>query len=151
MYHFYHSKTCSEVIYIDFFFNDTATSEIYTISDIVVQIFGAIVLLTTAQVAAKDNTLLTPYDIVSKIQIVIFLLYMLYRIVILYKVEKRTIPMVMGIILVLAFVLNNIPSIGGSISLISAVVNALTFVLWIYDIKLIFLDEKDKSSEAAEN
>lgn len=124
---------------------------IYTISDIVVQIFGAIVLLTTAQVAAKDNTLLTPYDIVSKIQIVIFLLYMLYRIVILYKVEKRTIPMVMGIILVLAFVLNNIPSIGGSISLISAVVNALTFVLWIYDIKLIFLDEKDKSSKTAEN
>lgn len=124
---------------------------IYTISDIAIQIFGAIVLLTTAQVAAKDNTLLTPYDIVSKIQIVIFLLYMFYRIVILYKVEKRTIPMVMGIILVLAFVLNNIPSIGGSVSLISAVVNALTFVLWIYDIKLIFLDEKDKSSEAAEN
>lgn len=121
---------------------------IYTISDIVVQIFGAIVLLTTAQVAAKDNTLLTPYDIVSKIQIVIFLLYMLYRIVILYKVEKRMIPMVMGIILVLAFVLNNIPSIGGSISV---VVNALTLVLWIYDIKLIFLDEKDKSSEATEN
>lgn len=124
---------------------------IYTISDIAIQIFGAIVLLTTAQVAAKDNTLLTPYDIVSKIQIVIFLLYMLYRIVILYKAEKRTIPMVMGIILVLAFVLNNIPSIGGSISLISAVVNALTFVLWIYDIKLIFLDEKDKSSKTAEN
>lgn len=124
---------------------------IYTISDIAVQIFGAIVLLTTAQVAAKDNTLLTPYDIVSKVQIVIFLLYMLYRIVILYKVEKRTIPMIVGILLVLAFVLNNIPSIGGSISLISAVVNALTFVLWIYDIKLIFLDEKDKSSEATEN
>lgn len=124
---------------------------IYTISDIAIQIFGAIVLLTTAQVAAKDNTLLTPYDIVSKIQIVIFLLYMLYRIVILYKAEKRTIPMVMGIILVLAFVLNNIPSIGGSISLVSAVVNALTFVLWIYDIKLIFLDEKDKSSKTAEN
>lgn len=124
---------------------------IYTISDIVVQIFGAIVLLTTAQVAAEDNTLLTPYDIAFKIQIVIFLLYMLYRIVILYKAEKRTIPMVMGIILVLTFVLNNIPSIGGSVSLISAVVNALTFVLWIYDIKLVFLDEKDKSSEAAEN
>lgn len=124
---------------------------IYTISDIAIQIFGAIVLLATAQVAAKDNTLLTPYDMVSKIQIVIFLLYMLYRIVILYKAEKRTIPMVMGIILVLAFVLNNIPSIGGSISLISAVVNALTFVLWIYDIKLIFLDEKDKSSKTAEN
>lgn len=124
---------------------------IYTISDIVVQIFGAIVLLTTAQVAAEDNTLLTPYDIAFKIQIVIFLLYMLYRIVILYKAEKRTIPMVMGILLVLTFVLNNIPSIGGSVSLISAVVNALTFVLWIYDIKLIFLDEKDKSSEAAEN
>lgn len=124
---------------------------IYTISDIAIQIFGAIVLLATAQVAAKDNTFLTPYDIVSKIQIVIFLLYMLYRIVILYKAEKRTIPMVMGIILVLAFVLNNIPSIGGSISLISAVVNALTFVLWIYDIKLIFLDEKDKSSKTAEN
>lgn len=124
---------------------------IYTISDAIIQIFGAIVLLTTAQVAAKDNTLLTPYDIAFKVQIVIFLLYMLYRIVILYKAEKRTIPMVMGIILVLAFVLNNIPSIGGSVSLISAVVNALTFVLWIYDIKLIFLDEKDKSSEAAEN
>ncbi len=124
---------------------------IYTISDIAVQIFGAIVLLTTAQVAAKDNTLLTPYDIVSKVQIVIFLLYMLYRIVILYKVEKRTIPMIVGIILVLTFVLNNIPSICGSISLISAVVDALTFVLWIYDIKLIFLDEKDKSSEATEN
>lgn len=124
---------------------------IYTISDAIIQIFGAIVLLTTAQVAAKDNTLLTPYDIVSKVQIVIFLLYMLYRIVVLYKVEKRMVPMVMGIILVLAFVLNNIPSIGGSISLISAVVNALTFVLWIYDIKLIFLDEKDKSSEATEN
>ena len=124
---------------------------IYTISDIAIQIFGAIVLLATAQVAAKNNTLLTPYDIVSKIQIVIYLLYMLYRIVILYKAEKRTIPMVMGIILVLAFVLNNIPSIGGSISLISAVVNALTFVLWIYDIKLIFLDEKDKSSKTAEN
>ena len=124
---------------------------IYTISDIAVQIFGAIVLLTTAQVAAKNNTLLTPYDIISKVQIVIFLLYMLYRIVILYKVEKRTIPMIAGILLVLTFVLNNIPSIGGSISLISAVVNALTFVLWIYDIKLIFLDEKDKSSEATEN
>lgn len=124
---------------------------IYTISDIAVQIFGAIVLLTTAQVAAKDNTLLTPYDIISKVQIVIFLLYMLYRIVILYKVEKRKIPMIAGILLVLTFVLNNIPSIGGSISLISAVVNALTFVLWIYDIKLIFLDEKDKSSEATEN
>ena len=124
---------------------------IYTISDIAVQIFGAIVLLTTAQVAAKDNTLLTPYYIISKVQIVIFLLYMLYRIVILYKVEKRTIPMIAGILLVLTFVLNNIPSIGGSISLISAVVNALTFVLWIYDIKLIFLDEKDKSSEATEN
>ncbi len=124
---------------------------IYTISDIAVQIFGAIVLSTTAQVAAKDNTLLTPYDIISKVQIVIFLLYMLYRIVILYKVEKRTIPMIAGILLVLTFVLNNIPSIGGSISLISAVVNALTFVLWIYDIKLIFLDEKDKSSEATEN
>ena len=120
---------------------------IYTISDIAVQIFGAIVLLTTAQVAAKYNTLLTAYDIVSKVQIVIFLLYMLYRIVILYKVEKRTIPMIVGIILVLAFVLNNIPSIGGSISV---VVNALTLVLWIYDIKLIFLDEKDKSSEATE-
>lgn len=124
---------------------------IYTISDAIIQIFGAIVLLTTAQVAAKDNTLLTPYDIVSKVQIVIFLLYMLYRIVVLYKVEKRMVPMVMGIILVLAFVLNNIPSICGSISLISAVVDALTFVLWIYDIKLIFLDEKDKSSEATEN
>lgn len=124
---------------------------IYTISDIAIQIFGAIVLLTTAQVAVEDNTLLTPYDIAFKVQIVIFLLYMLYRIVVLYKVEKRTIPMVMGIILVLAFVLNNIPSIGGSVSLISAVVNALTFVLWIYDIKLIFLDEKDKSSKTAEN
>lgn len=124
---------------------------IYTISDIAIQIFGAILLLTTAQVAAEDNTLLTPYDIAFKVQIVIFLLYMLYRIVILYKAEKRTIPMVMGIILVLAFVLNNIPHIGGSVSLISAVVNTLTFVLWIYDIKLIFLDEKDKSSEAAEN
>ena len=124
---------------------------IYTISDIAVQIFGAIVLLTTAQVAAKDNTLLTPYDIVSKVPIVICLLYMLYRIVILYKVEKRTIPMIVGILLVLTFVLNNIPSINGSISLISAVVDALTFVLWIYDIKLIFLDEKDKSSEATEN
>ena len=56
--------------------------------------------------------------------------------------------MIVGIILVLAFVLNNIPSIGGSISV---VVNALTLVLWIYDIKLIFLDEKDKSSEATEN
>lgn len=53
---------------------------IYTISDIVVQIFGAIVLLTTAQVAAKDNTLLTPYDIVSKIQIVIFLLYICFTV-----------------------------------------------------------------------
>jgi|GEM_PF-3326206 len=124
---------------------------IYTISDAIIQIFGAIVLLTTAQVAAEDNTLLTPYDIVSKVQIVIFLLYMLYRIVILYKVEKRTIPMIVGILLVLTFVLNNIPSINGSISLISAVVDALTFVLWIYDIKLIFLDEKDKSSEATEN
>ena len=124
---------------------------IYTISDAIIQIFGAIVLLTTAQVAAEDNTLLTPYDIAFKVQIVIFLLYMLYRIVILYKAEKRTIPMAMGIILVLAFVLNNIPSIGGSVSLISAVVNALTFVLWIYDIKLIFLDEKDKSSKTAEN
>lgn len=124
---------------------------IYTISDAIIQIFGAIVLLTTAQVAAEDNTLLTPYDIAFKVQIVIFLLYMLYRIVILYKAEMRTIPMVMGIILVLAFVLNNIPSIGGSVSLISAVVNALTFVLWIYDIKLIFLDEKDKSSKTAEN
>lgn len=124
---------------------------IYTISDAIIQIFGAIVLLTTAQVAVEDNTLLTPYDIAFKVQIVIFLLYMLYRIVVLYKVEKRTIPMVMGIILVLAFVLNNIPSIGGSVSLISAVVNALTFVLWIYDIKLIFLDEKDKSSKTAEN
>lgn len=124
---------------------------IYTISDIAIQIFGAILLLTTAQVAAEDNTLLTPYDIAFKVQIVIFLLYMLYRIVVLYKVEKRMVPMVMGIILVLAFVLNNIPSIGGSVSLISAVVNALTFVLWIYDIKLIFLDEKDKSSKTAEN
>ena len=124
---------------------------IYTISDIAIQIFGAILLLTTAQVAAEDNTLLTPYDIAFKVQIVIFLLYMLYRIVILYKVEKRMVPMVMGIILVLAFVLNNMPSIGGSVSLISAVVNALTFVLWIYDIKLIFLDEKDKSSKTAEN
>lgn len=121
---------------------------IYTISDAIIQIFGAIVLLTTAQVAAEDNTLLTPYDIAFKVQIVIFLLYMLYRIVVLYKVEKRMVPMVMGIILVLAFVLNNIPSIGGSISV---VVNALTHVLWIYDIKLIFLDEKDKSSEATEN
>ncbi len=89
---------------------------IYTISDATIQIFGAIVLLTTAQVAAEDNTLLAPYDIASKIQMVIFLLYMLYRIVVLYKVEKKTVPMVMGIILVLAFVLNNIPSIGGSIS-----------------------------------
>ena len=121
---------------------------IYTISDIAVQVFGAIVLLTTAQVAAEDNTLLTPYDIAFKVQIVIFLLYMLYRIVVLYKVEKRMVPMVIGIILVLAFVLNNISSIGGSISV---VVNALTFVLWIYDIKLIFLDEKDKSSETTEN
>ena len=121
---------------------------IYTISDAIIQIFGAIVLLTTAQVAAEDNTLLTPYDIAFKVQIVIFLLSMLYRIVVLYKVEKRMVPMVMGIILVLAFVLNNIPSIGGSISV---VVNALTLVLWIYDIKLIFLDEKDKSSEATEN
>lgn len=124
---------------------------IYTLSDLAVQIFGAIVLLTTAQVAAEDNTLLTPYDIAFKVQIVIFLLYMLYRIVILYKAEKRTIPMVMGIILVLAFVLNNIPSIGGSISLISSVVNALALILWIYDIKLIFFDEKDKSSETTEN
>lgn len=121
---------------------------IYTISDATIQIFGAIVLLTTAQVAAEDNTLLTLYDIAFKVQIVIFLLYMLYRIVILYKAEKRTIPMVMGIILVLTFILNNISSIGGSISV---VVNALTFVLWIYDIKLIFLDEKDKSSETTEN
>ena len=121
---------------------------IYTISDIAVQIFGAIVLLTTAQVAEEDNTLLTPYDIAFKVQIVIFLLYMLYRIVILYKAEKKMVPMVIGIILVLAFVLNNIPSIGGSISV---VVNALALVLWIYDIKLIFLDEKDKSAEATEN
>ncbi len=121
---------------------------IYTISDLAIAAFSFLVTLSMAQVAAEDNTLLTPYDIAFKVQIVIFLLYMLYRIVVLYKVEKRMVPMVMGIILVLAFVLNNIPSIGGSISV---VVNALTFVLWIYDIKLIFLDEKDKSSEATEN
>ena len=47
---------------------------IYTISDAIIQIFGAIVLLTTVQVAAEDNTLLTPYDIAFKVQIVIFLL-----------------------------------------------------------------------------
>ncbi len=121
---------------------------IYTISDIAIAAFSFLVTLSMAQVAAKDNTLLAPFDIASKVQAVIFLLYMLYRIVILYKNEKKTVPMVMGIILVLTFVLNNIPSISGSISL---VVNALTFVLWIYDIKLIFLDEKDKSSEAEEN
>lgn len=121
---------------------------IYTISDLAIAAFSFLVTLSMAQVTAEDNTLLTPYDIAFKVQIVIFLLYMLYRIVILYKVEKRMVPMVMGIILVLAFVLNNIPSIGGSISV---VVNALTLVLWIYDIKLIFLDEKDKSSEATEN
>ena len=61
---------------------------IYTISDAIIQIFGAIVLLTTAQVAAKDNTLLTPYDIAFKVQIVIFLLYMLYRIVVLTKLKS---------------------------------------------------------------
>lgn len=121
---------------------------IYTISDLAIAAFSFLVTLSMAQVTAEDNTLLTPYDIAFKVQIVIFLLYMLYRIVVLYKVEKRMVPMVMGIILVLAFVLNNIPSIGGSISV---VVNALTLVLWIYDIKLIFLDEKDKSSEATEN
>ena len=121
---------------------------IYTISDLAIAAFSFLVTLSMAQVPAEDITLLTPYDIAFKVQIVIFLLYMLYRIVILYKVEKRMVPMVMGIILVLAFVLNNIPSIGGSISV---VVNALTLVLWIYDIKLIFLDEKDKSSEATEN
>ena len=121
---------------------------IYTISDLAIAAFSFLVTLSMAQVAAEDNTLLTPYDIASKVQIVIFLLYMLYRIVVLYKVEKKTVPMVMGIILVLAFVLNNIPSIGGSISV---VVNALALVLWIYDIKLIFLDEKDKSSETTEN
>ena len=121
---------------------------IYTISDLAIAAFSFLVTLSMAQVTAEDNTLLTPYDIAFKVQIVIFLLYMLYRIVILYKVEKRMVPMVMGIILVLTFVLNNISSIGGSISV---VVNALTFVLWIYDIKLIFLDEKDKSSEATKN
>ena len=121
---------------------------IYTISDLAIAAFSFLVTLSMAQVAAEDNTLLTPYDIASKVQIVIFLLYMLYRIVILYKTEKKMVPMVMGIILVLAFVLNNIPSIGGSISV---VVNALALVLWIYDIKLIFLDEKDKSSETTEN
>ena len=121
---------------------------IYTISDLAIAAFSFLVTLSMAQVTAEDNTLLTPYDIAFKVQIVRFLVYMLYRIVILYKVEKRMVPMVMGIILVLAFVLNNIPSIGGSISV---VVNALTLVLWIYDIKLIFLDEKDKSSEATEN
>ena len=121
---------------------------IYTISDLAIAAFSFLVTLSMAQVTAEDNTLLTPYDIAFKVQIVRFLFFMLYRIVILYKVEKRMVPMVMGIILVLAFVLNNIPSIGGSISV---VVNALTLVLWIYDIKLIFLDEKDKSSEATEN
>ncbi len=113
---------------------------IYTFLDVLFMI------ITTAVALTGNDSLIAIkcIEVFSWVLLLYELLYFIYRIRVLYRKSKhRGLWSGIVILLIILTVMTNIPIIASMPvgSMILRIANILALVTWIYDIKLIFLDD----------
>ena len=117
---------------------------VYTFLDVLYMILMTVIAFTGG---ASESDLLFAIRFVgvfSWILLIYELFYFIYRIKVLYRKSKhRSIWSGIMIALIVLVVLNNIAAIAASSigSAMATLANILALITWIYDIKLIFLDD----------
>ena len=117
---------------------------IYTFLDVLYMILMTIIAFT---IGGSEGDLLFAIrfvEVFSWIILIYELFYFIYRIKVLYRKSKhRSVWSGLMIALIVLVVLNNIAAIAASSigSAIATLANILALITWIYDIKLIFLDD----------
>ncbi|MBR1571396.1 MAG: hypothetical protein IJ655_01500 [Lachnospiraceae bacterium] len=117
---------------------------VYTFLDVLYMIVMTVIAFTGG---ASESDLLFAIRFVgvfSWILLIYELFYFIYRIKVLYRKSKhRSIWSGIMIALIVLVVLNNIAAIAASSigSAMATIANILALITWIYDIKLIFLDD----------
>ncbi len=117
---------------------------VYTFLDVLYMILMTVIAFTGG---ASESDLLFAIRFVgvfSWILLIYELFYFIYRIKVLYRKSKhRSVWSGIMIALIVLVVLNNIAAIAASSigSAMATLANILALITWIYDIKLIFLDD----------
>ena len=117
---------------------------VYTFLDVLYMIVMTVIAFTGG---ASESDLLFAIRFVgvfSWILLIYELFYFIYRIKVLYRKSKhRSIWSGIMIALIVLVVLNNIAAIAASSigSAMATIANILALITWIYEIKLIFLDD----------
>ncbi|MBO6155556.1 MAG: hypothetical protein J6O60_08965 [Lachnospiraceae bacterium] len=117
---------------------------VYTFLDVLYMILMTVIAFTGG---ASESDLLFAIRFVgvfSWILLIYELFYFIYRIKVLYRKSKhRSVWSGLMIALIVLVVLNNIAAIAASSigSAMATLANILALITWIYDIKLIFLDD----------
>lgn len=117
---------------------------VYTFLDVLYMILMTIIAFT---IGGSEGDLLFAIrfvEVFSWIILIYELFYFIYRIKVLYRKSKhRSIWSGIMIALIVLVVLNNIAAIAASSigAAMATLANILALVTWIYDIKLIFLDD----------
>ncbi len=120
---------------------------IYTFLDVLFMIITTAVALTAGTSGLNENDTLNVIkciEIFSWVLLLYELLYFIYRIRVLYhKSKHRGLWSGIVILLIILIVMTNVPIIASMPvgSVILRIANILALVTWIYDIKLIFLDD----------
>ncbi len=120
---------------------------IYTFLDVLFMIITTAVALTTGTSGLTENDSLIAIrciEVCSWVLLLYELFYFIYRIRVLYRKSKhRGLWSGIVILLIILTVMTNIPIIASMPvgSMILRIANILALVTWIYDIKLIFLDD----------
>lgn len=120
---------------------------IYTFLDVLFMIITTAVALTAGTSGLNENDTLNVIkciEVFSWVLLLYELLYFIYRIRVLYhKSKHRGLWSGIVILLIILIVMTNVPIIASMPvgSVILRIANILALVTWIYDIKLIFLDD----------
>lgn len=120
---------------------------IYTFLDVLFMIITTAVALTAGTSGLNENDTLNVIkciEIFSWVLLLYELLYFIYRIRVLYhKSKHRGLWSGIVILLIILIVMTNIPIIASMPvgRVILRIANILALITWIYDIKLIFLDD----------
>ena len=118
---------------------------IYTFLDVLFMIITVALTAGTSGLTENDSlTAIRCIEVFSWVLLVYELLYFIYRIRVLYRKSKhRGLWSGIVILLIILIVMTNVPIIASMPvgSMILRVANVLALITWIYDIKLIFLDD----------
>lgn len=117
---------------------------VYTFLDVLYMILMTVIAFTGG---ASESDLLFAIrfvEVFSWILLIYELFYFIYRIKVLYRKSKhRSVWSGLMIALIVLVVLNNIAAVAASSigAAMATLANILALITWIYDIKLIFLDD----------